>query len=273
MIQVGDLPAALALKPDGSQLWVVNQNSDSVTIIDPVADVVLATISLGQKESFGSQETTKQSVSPAAIDFSLDGRFAYVVGSNSNRLMVIDTAIAVTDLANTIPASLEVGEKPVALAVHPTGSVVYVVNRGGGNLSVVDVSVPEIPMLLSQMPVGKTPEGIALLPNETKLYVTNSESNTVSVLKVESGSPYLTMWTTIPVGKKPSGVAVTRPGSFVNGDYVYVANRDDGTVSVIDAVTDTIVPVIDVVNNAVVPAIPVGKGPKGVAAGIIPTAP
>jgi YVTN family beta-propeller protein len=80
-------------------------------------------------------------------------------------------------------------------------------------------------------------------------------------------------YVTIPLEREPSGIAITKPGSFINGEYVYVANRDDGTVSVIDGVTDTIVLVIDGVTNSVVPAIPVGKGPKGVAAGIIPTAP
>lgn len=70
------------------------------------------------------------------------------------------------------------------------------------------------------------------------------------------------MLSTIPVGREPSGIAVTRPASFIDGEYLYVANREDNTVSVIDATDDTVVTVV-----------PVGKGPKGVAAGIIPTAP
>lgn len=58
------------------------------------------------------------------------------------------------------------------------------------------------------------------------------------------------------------GLAATKPGSFVDGEYLYVANREDNTVSVIDTTNDTVVATIKV-----------GKGPKGVAAGIIPTAP
>jgi YVTN family beta-propeller protein len=108
--------------------------------------------------------------------------------------------------------------------------------------------------------VGEEPEGVALLNDGTKLYVTNSESNTVSVFEVLSASPYLGLLKTVSVGMEPSGVAVTRPESFVDGDFVYVTNRDDNTVSVIDATNDT-----------VIATIPVGKGPKGVTTGIIPT--
>jgi YVTN family beta-propeller protein len=128
---------------------------------------------------------------------------------------------------------------------------------------VIDVSVPASPvLLLPVIPTGKEPEGIALLPDSTKLYVTSSETNRVWVFQVLASSPYLTPLSPIPVGKEPSGIAITKPGSFIDGEYVYVANREDNTVSVIDTTNDT-----------VVATIPVGKGPKGIAAGIIPTAP
>lgn len=85
-------------------------------------------------------------------------------------------------------------------------------------------------------------------------------SNTVSVFRFEATAPYLSHVTTLPVGRAPSGIAVTPRGSFVNGDYVYVANHEDGTLSVIDATRD-----------AVVAVIPVGAGALGVAVGIVPS--
>ena len=54
---------------------------------------------------------------------------------------------------------------------------------------------------------------------------------------------------TVPVGKYPEGVAVD-PGTRT----VYVANRGDGTLSVIDGATRT-----------VAAAVPVGLNPEGVA--------
>ncbi|MBI2089435.1 MAG: hypothetical protein HYT78_11950 [Deltaproteobacteria bacterium] len=106
------------------------------------------------------------------------------------------------------------------------------------------------------------PEGIALLNDGTKLYVRRSETDRVWVYRVQAGLPYLALLSTIPVGKDPLGIAVTRPGSSSESDFVYVANREDNTVSVINTASDT-----------VVATIPAGKGPRGVAAGIIPTGP
>lgn len=73
--------------------------------------------------------------------------------------------------------------------------------------------------------------------------MTNSNSNTVSVLEVQLAPTFLGLVETIPVGQEPSGIAATRPGSFADGDLVYVANRE------------------------------VGNGPKGIAAGLLPMGP
>ena len=261
LIGVGNRPESLALKPpDGSQVWVPNRNGDSISIIDRATDAVIATVPLKVMEpSKGKGKSKEKEIGrkPVAVAFSPDGKYAYVLARNSNNLIVLDaTTLAI------LSYHLEVGKKPVALAVSPDGSKVYIANRSGNTVAVVDVSNPIAPILLAQIPIGEEPEGIALLPDGSKLYVTNSESNTVSVLQVQSFPPFLTLVATIHVGKEPSGITVTRAGIFVDGDYVYVANQEDNTVSVIDAT-----------NDEVITTIPVGKSPKGVAAGIIPTAP
>jgi len=64
------------------------------------------------------------------------------------------------------------------------------------------------------------------------------------------------------VGRQPSGLALTPPGTFSDKPFAYIANREDDTVSVIDTTTDQVIAVI-----------PVGKGPRGVAGGLVPTAP
>lgn len=261
-IELGDIPEGLAIKPDGTQLWVAHPMSGSISIIDLVADVVLATVPVKQLEPSGSQGGAEQGSRPVALGFSTDGQFAYILGRDSNNLIIVSTEMAIMNPTHAVVASVKVGDMPGVLAVDPMHSFVYVLNRSGNNVAVVDVSVPEIPLLRALVAVGEGPEGIALLPDESKLYITNSESNTVSVLQVEPGPTFLKPMATVPVGRKPSGIAVVPSGSFAGGDFVYVANREDDTVSVIDTTNDTVVTVV-----------PVGEGPKGVAAGIIPTAP
>ena len=265
-VEVGKRPEGLAVRPDGSQLWVTNRNGDSISIIDRATEKVIATVPLKKKiPSKGKGKGETESTigrKPVAVGFSPDGLFAYVAGRNSNNLIVLDTAKAVTDSANAILAAIDVGSKPVALAVDPARSLVYVANRSGNNVAVVDVSNPSAPLLKAKIAVGEEPEGVALLHDDSKLYVTNGESNSVSVLQVQSGSPYLTLIAIIPVGRQPSGLALTPPGTFSDKPFAYIANREDDTVSVIDTTTDQVIAVI-----------PVGKGPRGVAAGLVPTAP
>jgi|GEM_PF-5694380 len=257
LIGVGNRPEGLAVNPAGTQVWVANRNDDTLSVIDRATDTVIATVPLKIMEppkGKGKPKEKEIGKKPVAIGFSPDGKYAYVVGRNSDNLIVLDAT------TYAILASIKVGNKPVALAVSGDGSKVYLANRSGNTVAVVNTTTPTSPTLLTQVPVGEEPEGVALLNDGTKLYVTNSESNTVSVFEVLSVSPYLGLLKTVSVGMEPSGVAVTRPESFVDGDFVYVTNRDDNTVSVIDATNDT-----------VIATIPVGKGPKGVTAGIIPT--
>lgn len=87
------------------------------------------------------------------------------------------------------------------------------------------------------------------------------------VFQVQANSPYLNPLSPIDVGEEPSGIAVTRAGSFadkdlVYKDFVYVSNSGEDTASVIDASSDQ-----------EIATIPVGKGPNGVATGLVPTAP
>jgi YVTN family beta-propeller protein len=258
-IGVGNRPAGLGLNPAGTQLWVANRNDDSISLIDRATDMVIGTIPLKLKEVKGGKEHWKEiGKRPVAVGFSPDGKYAYVIGRNSQNLMVIDTA------SYAVLGSVWVGDKPAALAVSADGGTVYAIHRDRGrdNVAVVDVINPAVPSVLTQIPVGERPGGIALLNDGAKLYVTSGKRDSVWVFHVLTEAPYLSLLTSIPVGREPSGIAVTRPGSFAAGDYVYVANHDDNSVLVIDATSDTIVATIQV-----------GKGPKGIAAGIMPTAP
>ena len=69
--------------------------------------------------------------------------------------------------------------------------------------------------------------GAALAQN---VYITISGSNTVET----PGSP-------VVVGKAPSGVAASP-----NGEFVYVVNAEDGTVSVLQTSDNTVVATVDV---------------------------
>jgi YVTN family beta-propeller protein len=73
---------------------------------------------------------------------------------------------------------------------------------------------------------------VTVSPDSAHTYVTtNSADGTVTVIDTATN----TVSTTIPVGPRPVGVAVSPDGA-----QLYVTNSDDGTVSVIDTATNTV---------------------------------
>ncbi|NIO11909.1 MAG: hypothetical protein GTO40_29315, partial [Deltaproteobacteria bacterium] len=174
----------VGVSPTGNQVWVANRNGDSLSVIEPATDTVIATIPLsagGSKKGMGSKKDDRKSV---ALGFSPDDRYAYVVARNSGTLVILEKVLALTDPNHAVLSSVHVGNMPEALAVDPAGGRVYVADWNGRKVSVVDVSSPTGPKVLATAEVGKHPEGMALLSDGSKLYVTNTESDTVSVFEV-----------------------------------------------------------------------------------------
>ena len=207
---------------------------------------------------------------------------AYIANSGADEVLrVIDTSEAV--------ATLTVDDTPYGVAVTPDGDQVLVTQRDGKALVFINTS--NFLQIAYTLPVGKSPRGVAVEPNGRYAYVANFDDNTVSQVNISGRS----ITDTIDVGDEPSGVAARydeedeTPVVYVtnykdgtvtvigednetteidvddgpvgvavtpNGNYVYVANSDDDTVSIIDTKTET---VIDTLN--------VGDGPWGVAVG------
>jgi YVTN family beta-propeller protein len=100
------------------------------------------------------------------------------------------------------------------------------------------------------------PYAVAITPDKTKLYVSSAGSETVSVIDIrkmlayvrETNAPIandLSASATyvigrIPVGRNPKGLLISR-----DGKRLFVANRLDDSIAVIDTVTDVVVSSID----------------------------
>ena len=130
----------------------------------------------------------------------------------------------------TVTATVPVGKRPYSMVVDPGSHTVYVTNDGG--VSVIDGSTRTV---TATLPVGKDLQAAAVDPGTHTVYVTNDggvapgggiEHGTVSVIDASAR----TVTATVPVGHQPSRVAVD-PGTHT----VYVTNRGDDTVSVIES--------------------------------------
>ena len=88
-IRVGIDPVSIAVRPDGSEVWVANHVSDSVSIIDsdpasPTFHTVVGTV-----QDIHPQRFSTRFDEPVGVAFASDGK-AYVALSTSNRIAIVD---------------------------------------------------------------------------------------------------------------------------------------------------------------------------------------
>jgi YVTN family beta-propeller protein len=285
-IPVGDLPLGMALTPDDAYLLVTNNGyaDQYVSVIDlgqrrevqklelPRSWLGLTFNAQGDKlfvsggasdlvEVYGfdagraTHERTLSVKSPedetdyfvAGLAVTRDGSALIACALRQNRIFVFDL-VGAGD-----PQSIEVGEFPYSVAIHPDDRTAYVSNWGGRSISVVDlVGNAET----DRIAVGSHPNAMALSPEGARLYVTNANSNDLSIIdtaarKVEEVvdlSPY----PGAPRGgATPNGLALSS-----DGGTLYLASADNNSVTQID---------VSLSPAAILGSIPTGWYPTAVA--------
>lgn len=121
--------------------------------------------------------------------------------------------------------SVNVGDTPTGVAVHPVTGDVYVANAGDDTLSVIDGETQKVTKTID---VGTWPSEIGVDAATGRVYVANWKSHDVSVVDPAAGE----VVSTVAVGKAPVGVRVNEATHAV-----YVTDTEDATVSVIDGTT------------------------------------
>ena len=111
-INVGVDPVGLAVKPDGTELWVTNHISDSVSVIDTDADSDFFQQVVGTVNDFHPNTLATRFDEPVGVAFADDSK-AYVALSTSNRIAIVDVATRKVTGRLTIAA-----QDPRAIAVR-----------------------------------------------------------------------------------------------------------------------------------------------------------
>jgi YVTN family beta-propeller protein len=225
-ITVGINPVALAETPDGRKLYVVNNGSNNVSVINTVDRTVS-----------GSPITV--GASPVWAVVSSDGALLFVVNQGSSSVSVIDTS------TDTNIATIPVGAGPNFAFYDRSLKRVYVTSPGGNTLSVIkaDLALPTLPTELARVSVaaspcsGSNPVAVTALPSGSRAYVANQGSDSVCVLSTTNNQ----FIRSIGVGTSPVSI-----GSSFDSTKVHVANAGGGTAtdpggtSVIRTVDDTV---------------------------------
>ena len=143
LMDVGDTPVQLALKPDGGEIFCSNFGSGTFSEIDTQTNEVGGTYPIGNKPVFGIVDA--------------DGSTLWVsnFGSDSVNLWSIDDSLN----AGTVPT----GHAPDALAFSADQHLLLAADARSGDVSVIrTIDRTGFPALFTILPAGGSPNDIVV---------------------------------------------------------------------------------------------------------------
>lgn len=215
-------PLDAAASPSDYLLYVSNERSNDVTVIDGKSDQLLATIQIGKR--------------PRGIHCSPDGARVFVALSGSPRMAPgVETERPPADKAadgigvidtktRTVSAHWHVGSDPEQFALSSDGRAAFIANEDDATASMIDLTSGEQRGTVS---VSAEPEGVGVNPINNEVYVTCEEKGEVYVIDPAQ----MRVLTKLPIGGRPRSVAFSS-----DGKRAYVPSETEAHITVIDAI-------------------------------------
>jgi YVTN family beta-propeller protein len=246
-IPVGNGPVDIAINEFTDKVYVANAFSNSISVIDgrtntKIEDDIPMENGAGNMDILGDDPGTYEPGSNGTL---------YVLNGNDS----VSVINATTD--EKIGEDIPVGNGPREIVVDDFADKVYVANYDNASISVINGWSNR---KIEDIPVGVRPTAIDLyqdpssISSNGRIYVANDGNDTVSVI---DGSDNTKIGEDIPLpgASGPSDIDALQDSIVgVSHNKVYVANRYNNSVSV-----------IDVNNNTRIKDIPVGDGPEAIA--------
>jgi len=151
-----------------SRIFSVNQDNDTVTVIDPEKLAKLGELDVYKK--------------PESLALTPEGKL-WVVHQDDYAVAVIDPDTLAIERGFRLPYA----SQPVGVAMSPTGDAAYITLMALGKLLKLDPKSGEI---LAEVDVGPTPRGLAISADGNEVYVTRfvSPDNGGEVVKVDAST-------------------------------------------------------------------------------------
>lgn len=205
------------------RVYTADQNSNTVSVINPADNALLGQIKLGNPRPEVLSPLYKGELNVHGLGFSPDGKTLVVVSVGSNAVTFVDTA------TNRVKGTAYIGRSPHEAFFTPRGDEVWAVVRGESHISVID---PKTFEEKRRIPTSPGPGMVIFHPNGKFAYVCSSFTPVVEVVDVHAHR----------VVKK---LAVASPFSpFLqltpDGKEVWLTHKDIGKVTRIDALNPRI---------------------------------
>jgi YVTN family beta-propeller protein len=208
---VGREPQHVVPSWDLKKLWVAQDLQDQLTLIDPAT---------------GKKGETIHVDDPYNLYYTPDGKYAIICAEREKRLDFRDAQTR--KIVRRVPVPCE-GVNHIDFSKD--GRYLLATCEFSGELLKVDVPAQKVVGTLKLVPRGM-PQDVKLSPDGKLFYVANMEANGVHVVDGDN----LKTISFIPTGKGAHGLYVSR-----DSKYLYVSNRGEGSVTLIDFATRRIV--------------------------------
>jgi len=208
-------------QPTGYRVYVTNEVSGDLTVIDGNKMEVEARIPLGKR--------------PRGIHSSPDGKTIYVAlsgtpiggpGVDESTLPPSDKSadgIGVFDVAQQkLVKVIHSGSDPEEFDLSKDGKLLYVSNEDVGGASIIDLANEKV---IKEFKTGEEPEGVTVSPDGKLAVVTSEDDGSIAVIDTAKAE----LVSTIQVGRRPRSVAF-----LPDSNRAWVNAENDGTVVLVD---------------------------------------
>ncbi|EKG22442.1 Nitrous oxide reductase [Macrophomina phaseolina MS6] len=211
------------------RIYTGDQSSNTITVIDPIANTVLGTISLGAtrlSDLIGPQYI--RSVNSHGLGFSRDGKYIVSTSVTSNTVTVIRT------LDNSIVSQTFTDRQAHEAFFAADNRTIWVGTRGVDHVTVVDGIDGGV---LETIPSYGGPSKVLFSPDGTQAYVNHIRAPYIHVLDVATHKTIANI----------TGLNHTFSSDMMlsaDGKRLWVAHKVVGTVTVISTVSKEVISVL-----------------------------
>ena len=211
-LPLGDLPLNIVISSTKKYIAVTNngQSIQSIQLIDAMHDKILDSIDIAE--------------SWLGLKFTVDEKFLYASEGNLNRILkyaIVNNKLHLTDsivLGNPWPVKIS----PTGIDIDDARQIMYVVTKENNSLYVVNLKTKTI---IQKDTLGAEAYTCLLSPDKKELYISVWGGDKIKIFNTNTK----TFSDSVAVGDNPNDMCLSK-----NGQWLYVANANDNSVSVIN---------------------------------------
>lgn len=239
-LPLGDLPLNMAVSANKKYMAITNngQSIQSLQLIDIASETRLDSIDI-PRSWYG-------------LKFAADNKTLYASGGNDNRILKYGIVSNRLILQDSILLGKKWPEKisPAGIEINDARHTMYVVTKENNALYIINLQTKAI---IKQIPLDGEGYTCLLSTDKKELYISCWGCDKVIILNTTDNS----LSGEIQAGDNPNDICLSK-----NGNYLFVANANDNSVSVIDVKSRK---VIETLNTALYPDAPNGSTTNGLA--------